>query len=96
MMKHTEGPWEWNVEDGSIESSRGGGIAFVHPHGNINTIARTGEQYSHADARLISASPDFFAACETMLVNEQCGGDGWWKGFEMLKAAYVKAGGELR
>ena len=29
----------------------------------------------------------FVAATEKMLANEQCGGDGWWDGYEMLKAA---------
>jgi hypothetical protein len=28
------------------------------------------------------------AGVEQMLAYEQAGGDGWWKGWDMLKAAY--------
>ena len=31
------------------------------------------------------------AAVEQMLAYEQAGGDGWWRGWEMLKAAYYAA-----
>lgn len=31
----------------------------------------------------------FIAAAEQMITHEDGGGDGWWKGFEMLKAAYA-------
>jgi hypothetical protein len=48
----------------------------------------------HPDARLIEAAPDYAAGVEKMLHNEQCGGDGWWGGWEMLKAAHLKAIGE--
>lgn len=39
------------------------------------------------------AASDYHAAAEQMLAHEQGGGDGWWKGFEMLKAAHTKATG---
>ncbi|MBZ9894208.1 hypothetical protein LB545_07605 [Mesorhizobium sp. BR1-1-6] len=38
-----------------------------------------------------SDTADFVAAAEKMIANEDCGGDGWWKGFEMLKAAYTSS-----
>lgn len=34
------------------------------------------------------------AGVEQMLANEQAGGDGWWKGWEMLKAAYSEEFGK--
>lgn len=66
--KHTPGPWAHGVDDTppdcSIESEGGGCVAHVQCHANINTVARTGEEFSHADARLIAAAPDLLAACE--------------------------------
>jgi hypothetical protein len=32
------------------------------------------------------------ATDKMMITHEHAGGDGWWKGWEMLKAAYRKAG----
>ena len=46
------------------------------------------------NANLIAAAPDYDAGVEQMLAYEQAGGDGWWKGWEMLKAAHAKARGE--
>lgn len=34
---------------------------------------------------------DLRAGVEQMLAHEQAGGDGWWTGWEMLKAAYYAA-----
>ena len=28
-----------------------------------------------------------------MIANEQCGGDGWWAGWDAIKAAHAKAKG---
>lgn len=33
------------------------------------------------------------SAFEQMVENEEGGGDGWWKGWEMLKAAHAKTSG---
>lgn len=44
-----------------------------------------------ANARLITAAPDYYQAVEQLLAHYQAGGDGWWKGIEMLKAAHAKA-----
>lgn len=49
-------------------------------------------EIDHPDARLIATSPDFAAGVEVMITHEESGGDGWWRGWEMLKAAYRKAG----
>lgn len=46
------------------------------------------------DARLFAASHDYAAAVQQMLFNEDAGGEGWWKGWEMLKAAHSRATGE--
>ena len=56
MTKHTSEPWNLDLEDGSITNGNGFGIASVTPHGNVNTIARTGEPFSSADGRLIASS----------------------------------------
>lgn len=45
-------------------------------------------------AQMAAIGPEFFAGVRQMLTYEQAGGDGWWKGWEMLKAAYLKCGGE--
>ena len=49
------------------------------------------DKTQQANALLIAAVPDYAAAAEQMITHEQAGGDGWWKGFEMLKAAHAKA-----
>lgn len=57
--KHTPGPWELE-DDGGIRAGCGGCVAFVQPHGNVNTIHREGESFSSADGRLIAAAPDLY------------------------------------
>lgn len=47
--KATAAPWE--DDEGSIE-----GVCEMIQHGNVNTISRTGEFYSHNDAAMIVAS----------------------------------------
>ncbi len=54
-------PWMEN-DDGGIESANCGGVANVVHHGNVNTIARTGELFSSADAAFIAAAPTDLAA----------------------------------
>jgi hypothetical protein len=51
---------------------------------------------NHPDAQLIEAAPDYAEGVRQMLVNEQHGGDGWWAGWETLKAAHLKGTGETR
>lgn len=46
----------WLDDDGTIVDELGGVIAFVQPHGNVNTVARTGEHYSKSDAAFIANS----------------------------------------
>jgi hypothetical protein len=41
------GPWE--DFEGDIE-----GVCHITPHGNVNTMARTGQAYSHADGAFIA------------------------------------------
>lgn len=56
----TPGPWSHDLDsddpDGGISGPCGGLVCFVQHHGNVNTVARTGEQFSHDDARLIAMS----------------------------------------
>lgn len=64
-MNHSIGPWTHDLyddADGCIRSGNGCLVAVVHSHGNVNTIARTGETFSHDDARLISQAPTMHAA----------------------------------
>lgn len=55
----TDAPWEHDLDcerrfrQGEIDSPNGGGICRMVHHGNINTVARTGEDFSSADARYI-------------------------------------------
>ncbi len=56
------GPWTHDLGEepkyvwGEIEGANGGCVCVVMHHGNVNTVARLGEQFSHADARFIAAS----------------------------------------
>ena len=52
------GPWEDRLElnDSGIEDEDGACICHIQDHGSINTMARTGEHFSHADARYIAAA----------------------------------------
>lgn len=99
MTKHTPGPWvRW--DDGVY----GGDIVERTP-GSITggtRICTLPDEYEYdeeeedehaANEHLISAAPDYFDAVEKMLANEQCGGDGWWKGWDAIKAAHAKARG---
>src|SRR5690606_38413423 len=45
------------------------------------------------NARLIAAAPDYFDGVEEMLMHEDCGGDGWWCGWQKVVAAHAKAKG---
>lgn len=52
------GPWEDRLElnDSGIEDEDGACICHIQYHGNINTVTRTGEHFSHDDARYIAAA----------------------------------------
>jgi hypothetical protein len=58
---HTPGPWSHGLDtqppDNGITDSDGRSIAGVTEHGNINTVARTGQYFNYADARLIADAP---------------------------------------
>lgn len=51
------GPWEHDCDDndpeGVIPTEDGCGVAIIHHHGNIGTVTRTGQEFSHDDARFI-------------------------------------------
>ena len=57
LAEISDPPWEFDDEDGSIDAVSGGCVGFVQPHGNLHTIIRTGEEFSHADGRFIAVSP---------------------------------------
>ena len=89
--KHTPGPWTVSPSARASTLTR---IFSVNEERLVASASGPGLSESgeaEANARLIAASPDYAAAVEQMLAHEQAGGDGWWKGFEMLKAAHAKA-----
>lgn len=55
--KHSPLPWTHGLDldpsDSGIEAAGGGCVAHIQCHGNLNTIRRTGEDFSHADAEFI-------------------------------------------
>ena len=57
LKKATRAPWGHDCDEedpeGLIETEDGCCIARIHPHGNIRTVQKEGEEFSHADARLI-------------------------------------------
>ena len=62
-----KGPWYLDADSGSIEATGGGCVGYVQHHGNINTVARTGEAFSHADGEFIAnARTDLPAALDTI------------------------------
>lgn len=88
--QHTPGPWK--VEGryrGQNPSETYIGSPTTYP---IFTIL-CGTAERDANARLIAAAPDYFDGVERMLAFETSGGDGWWKAWEMVKAAHAKAKG---
>jgi hypothetical protein len=100
--KHTPGPWGHNADTPTFDgatldvaifighgSGKGGEIAMLR-HDPGDGLDVTTEE-SKANARLIAVSPSYFEAVEQMLAYEDAGGDGWWKGWEMLKAAHARA-----
>ena len=54
----TKGEWEWFEDDNLIESN-GGGVCYIVPHSNINTIRKLGEEYCKADALFIISAHNF-------------------------------------
>ena len=94
----TVGPWrivetgivEMGEERGSLSfwAGLGYGGQLPNPSGQDPKVERD------ANARLIAAAPDYDEAADLMIAAEQSGGDLWWKGFEMLKAAHAKARGQ--
>ena len=93
---HTPGPWT------IVEYGDGDSLA-IHDGDSANRICfmatHGGSQKSwtaiQANAQAITATPDFMEAAAMMTAAEQSGGDMWWRGFNMLKDAYKKAGGQF-
>ncbi len=54
---------------------------FLKPDRLMSSVMSTAKE---AVARV----EQYRAGVEQMLAYEQAGGDGWWKGWDMLKAAY--------
>lgn len=92
----TPGPWM------TRRSGDGSGDIGITAPGLANVLAECfAAMRSHderamaevgANAALIAAAPDFAAGVEMMITGEEAGGESWWRGWGMLKAAYRKAG----
>jgi hypothetical protein len=57
------GPWSHGLDmdppDSTIEAGNNGAVCHIQEHGSMNTVNRTGERFSHDDARYIAAlDPD--------------------------------------
>lgn len=93
MSKHTPGPWV--VDRNHYGTAFGVAPAKGRRHDldMICDIYKNHHGDTEANTILISAAPDYYAGVELMLANEQCGGDDWWRGWEMVKAAHAKAEG---
>lgn len=104
----TPGPWTYHAPSGWINAdqccTRGPmHVADIRGWGHLTGQGRGAHAMKWDDAKVIQdanaqaicAVPDFMEAARLMTAAEQSGGDMWWKGFAMLKAAYKKAGGEF-
>ena len=90
-------PWHIDPDDrpgmeynNHIIAANGNAVCFMAWSGD----PYANEQHERA-AELIAAAPDFYEAASLMIAAEDKGGEVWWRGFEMLKAAFQKAGGKF-
>lgn len=90
-------PSPWYVDPDDRPDMEYNNHVLAHNGNTVCFMAWSGDpenNEAHEEAaRLIAVAPDYAAAAEQMIAHEQAGGDGWWKGFEMLKAAHAKANG---
>lgn len=105
---HTPGPWTYDRRSGWITSEhccqrgpihvadiRGWGHLTGGGRGAHGMSAAEAKAVQDANAQIIIAATDFYDAAMTMAHAEDSGGDAWWRGFEALKAALKKAGGQF-
>lgn len=96
---HTAAPWTANLHHTQERAGRTYGFIQADGVVPVAAVVLGVEGYSQdegrANAKAIAATPDFMEAAAMMTASEQSGGTMWWRGFEMLKAAYKKAGGEF-
>lgn len=85
MGSHVPGPW-FTPDGVSIRVKKDGRAVAV-------VCTMRGAYQDSDNARTLAAAADFYEAAELMISTEQSGGDLWWKGFDMLKAAFKKSGG---
>ncbi len=103
---HTPGPWTYDHLSGWINADqccargpmhvadiRGWGHLTGGGHGAHGMAREDAVKIQDANAKAITAVPDFMEAAAMMTAAEDSGGDLWWKGFAKLKAAFTKAGG---
>ena len=65
----SDGPWAWDRDDGAIEGNTGGAVATIAQHTSTRVLLGKGEDYSHADAALItSCRTDVPALADDVLV----------------------------
>lgn len=105
-MKHTPGPWEWEILDESMMAL--GAVGSAAMEGNVLFVTRCEacqkevldlEHDKHlcnwpkrADAPLLAAAPDLLEACEMSLHAFE---DNWAINWDDLRRAIAKARGEV-
>lgn len=92
---HTPGPWTAAPQDGVPGNCFTAQVFGPDDREVAEITSREDAQEATDNATAIAATPDFMEAAALMTASEDSGGDLWWKGFEMLKAAYKKAGGRF-
>lgn len=88
--KHTLGPWSFHLDGDANRYS-------ILAHGNwLISFLHNGEQLSEkqlANARLIAAAPELFAACEVALRRLRDPAKGVVPVYDQLRTALAKAAG---
>lgn len=83
-------PWFCVVADEVMGKDADGEVFVV---AQLNPLQEMPDEVAAHHARLIAAAPDYAAAVEHMMAHMDTGGDAWWDGWDMLKAAHAKATG---
>jgi hypothetical protein len=91
VANHTPGPWKPFRTPRMLHGVMGWRrkvLCRMEDHGVANIEAEA------ANARLMAAAILYYEATQVMLANEQSGGDGWWRGWELMKEAHAAASGQ--
>ena len=93
MNKHTPGPWEVDLETGEINAS-GAVLGTVHRGDDFPCCEEDISEECKANAQLIAAAPDLFAACKEFVRKVECGEARSVRSYRQMKDAIAKAEGD--